>query len=51
MAEVLKIDLFSDLFLVYFMFHCKAKDNQSLTANEYANGLRAFGVSSIKSIK
>lgn len=51
MGKELGIDIFTDLFMVYFLFKCNAKRNDCLTEAEFATGLRAFGVSSFKSIK
>ena len=44
MGADLGIDIMSDLFLVYFLFKCKARKNDCLTKKEFENGLNAMGL-------
>lgn len=44
-------DIYSDLFLIYFFFLCKAKQIDFLTEEEFASGLSALNVKEFKNVK
>lgn len=50
MGEDLGIDIYTDMFLPYFLYKCKAKKLEEITLQEYKSGLLAFNVSCLRTI-
>lgn len=50
MGKDLGIDIYTDMFLPYFLFKCKAKKLEEITFQEYKTGLSSFKVYCLKSI-
>lgn len=51
MGKELKIDIYNDLFIVYFFYECNAKQLDFLTEKEFEAGLSGLNVSTFSDLK
>lgn len=51
MGTDLKIDIYNDLFIIYFFYKCKAKQLEFLTEKEFETGLCALGAYKFSDLK
>lgn len=51
MGKVLGIDIYTDIFITYFVFKCGCKTLDGIKEDEYLNGLRAFKVNTLTDLK
>ena len=51
MGTDLKIDIYNDLFIIYFFYKCKAKQLEFLTEKEFETGLHALDVYKFSDLK
>lgn len=47
----LDIDIYSDIFILYFCFKCECKQFGAINLEEFSRGIQAFGVSQLVDIK
>ena len=51
MGKTLGIDIYTDIFMVYFAYKCDSKNLEFITEKEYINGLKAFKCNTLAEVK
>lgn len=51
MGKTLGIDIYTDVFMVYFAYKCDSKNLEYITEKEYINGLKAFKCNTLNEVK
>lgn len=51
MGKDLNIDIYNDLFIIYFFCRCNAKQLDFLTLKEYETGLNYIGIDKFSDLK
>lgn len=51
MGADLKIDIYSDIFIVYFCYRCECKQFGTISLEEFSRGVQSFGISTLVDVK
>jgi hypothetical protein len=51
MGKTLSIDIYTDIFMTYFVYKCEAKQMEFITESEYIKGLKAFRCNTLEEVK
>ena len=51
MGKTLDIDIYTDVFITYFVFKCGSKQLDFITENEYIKGMKAFKCNTLNDVK
>jgi hypothetical protein len=51
MGKTLGIDIYTDIFMTYFVYKCEAKQMEFITESEYIKGLKAFRCNTLEEVK
>lgn len=51
MGQELNIDIYNDLFIIYFLYKCDAKQIDCITETEFSKGLYNLDVKNFKELK
>ena len=51
MGKTLGIDIYSDIFITYFVYKCNSKTIEYITEDQYIEGLKAFKCNTLNEIK
>ena len=51
MGKTLGIDIYTDIFMTYFVYKCGAKQMEFITENEYIQGIKFFRCNSLAEVK
>ena len=51
MGKTLGIDIYTDIFITYFVYKCGSKQLEFITESEYINGMKAFKCNTLNDVK